>query len=83
MRPWAADHPTIPASDYWYTGITPERIANQLREAIKWTKENKDDVLGNLLIMYAWNENGEGGWLTPTKSEGTARLDAIKKVIKE
>lgn len=83
MRPWAADHPTLPASDYWYTGITPERIANQLREAIKWTKENKDDVLGNLLIMYAWNENGEGGWLTPTKSEGTARLDAIKKVIKE
>lgn len=83
MRPWAADHPTLPASDYWYTGITAERIATQLKEAMVWTKENKSEVLGNLLLMYAWNENGEGGWLTPTKSEGTARLDAIKKVIDE
>lgn len=83
MRPWAVDHPTIPASDYWFTGVTPERIANQLREAMIWTKENRKKVLDNLLLIYAWNENGEGAWLTPTKSEGNARLDAIKKVIEE
>jgi len=81
MRPWAADHPNQPASDYWYTGMTPQRIADHLRETIQWTKTNKDKVLGNMMLIYAWNENGEGGWLTPTKSEGTARLDAMKLVI--
>jgi len=83
MRPWAVDHPTIPASDYWYEQATPREIADHLKEAMTWTKSNSSKVLGNLLFIYAWNENGEGGWLTPTKAEGTARLDAIKEVIKK
>ena len=83
MRPWAADHPNQPASDYWYVGATPERIAGHLKEAMEWTKDNSSKVLGNLLFIYAWNENGEGGWLTPTKSEANARLEAIKEVINE
>lgn len=81
MRPWAADHPTVPASDYWYTGVSNERIANHLEEGIQWIQENPNKVLGNLFIMYAWNENGEGAWLTPTKANGTDRLDAIKEVL--
>ena len=83
MRPWAADHPTMPASDYWYTGVTSEKIGEHLREGIAWTKENHDDVLGNLLMMYAWNENGEGAWLTPTNYENNARLEAVQKIIDE
>ena len=35
----------------------------------------------NAIIIYAWNENDEGGWLIPTLSEGTARLDAIARVL--
>lgn len=81
MRPWAADHPTIPSSDFWYTGVTPERIAKHLNDAIVWIQSTPSKILNNLLIIYAWNEYGEGAWLTPTKSEGTARLDAIEKVI--
>jgi hypothetical protein len=83
MRPWAMDHPAQPASDYWYTGVTPQKIAEHLRTGIQWVKANDKKVPGNLLFMYAWNENGEGAWLTPTKSEGNARLEAIKQVIKE
>jgi len=81
MRPWAADHPTIPSSDFWYTGVTPERIAKHLNDAIVWIQSTPSKILDNLLIIYSWNEYGEGAWLTPTKSEGTARLDAIAKVI--
>ena len=83
MRPWALDHPTLPASDYWYSGVTSDKIGEHLRAGIKWTKNNTNKVLGNLIFMYAWNENGEGGWLTPTKSDGNARLEAVKKVIDE
>jgi hypothetical protein len=35
------------------------------------------------VIIYAWNEFDEGGWICPTISEGTSRLDAISKVLKE
>jgi hypothetical protein len=83
MRPWAADHPTLPASDYWYTSVTPEKIAAHLKETMLWARNNKSKVLDNMVLIYAWNENGEGGWLTPTKSENSARLDAVKKVINE
>jgi len=81
MRPWAVDHPTQPASDYWYTGITPSRIGSHIKDGIDWTKNNSNKILGNLMLLYAWNENGEGGWLTPTKSEGNARLDTLERVL--
>jgi hypothetical protein len=83
MRPWALDHPAIPASDYWYTGVTPEKIGEHVRAGLRWTKSNSVKVLGNLLILYAWNENGEGAWLTPTRSENNARLEAVQRVITE
>ena len=83
MRPWALDHPNQPASDFWYTGMTPQKIAEQLRAGMQWVKANPKKVPGNLLFLYAWNENGEGAWLTPTKSEGAARLNAIKQVIQD
>lgn len=83
MRPWAKDHPAIPASDYWYSNVTPQKIANHLSAGINWINSHSSKTLGNLLIMYAWNENGEGAWLTPTKAEGTERLDKIKEVIEK
>lgn len=37
-----------------------------------------------LVLIYAWNELDEGGWLVPTlpppDGEGTARIDALRKV---
>jgi hypothetical protein len=83
MRPWANDHPTQPASDYWYTNPNPEEIGAHLREGIQWVKANPQKVLGNSIIIYAWNENGEGAWLTPDAETGEARLRVIKKVIEE
>lgn len=84
MRPWGVDHPTLPQSDYWYTGVTPQRIAGQLETMIEWVQTHSDRILGgNLSIIYAWNENGEGGWLTPTASEGNARLTAIGKILND
>ena len=34
------------------------------------------------VLIYGWNENDEGGWLTPTLNEGSARLDALRRVLK-
>lgn len=29
-------------------------------------EENKASTLANTLIIYAWNEHDEGGWICPT-----------------
>ena len=61
---------------------TPPQLAMHLQDAIEWTQKNRDLNPANAIIIYAWNENDEGGWLVPTLSEGTARLDAVAKILK-
>jgi hypothetical protein len=61
---------------------TPAQLAKHLQDAIEWTQRNRDLNPANAIIIYAWNENDEGGWLIPTLFEGTARLDAVAKVLK-
>jgi hypothetical protein len=65
---------------------TPEELATHLREAMEWTNINRDINPSRAIIIYAWNEHDEGGWLSPTwTAEGKpnmARLDAIRSVLK-
>ncbi len=61
---------------------TPAQLAQHLREALEWTRQNRDLNPANAILVYAWNENDEGGWLIPTLAEGTTRLDALAKVLK-
>ena len=65
---------------------TAEEIAKHLQNALNFVKENPKICLANAIIMYAWNEHDEGGWLVPTWTpEGkpnTARLDAVRRVLR-
>ena len=67
----------------WFIQPTPTELASLLKDAIQWNKENPATAKANAVLIYAWNETDEGGWLHPTISKGTARLDAIKKVLKD
>jgi len=60
---------------------TPAQLAQHLQDALEWTRNNRALNPANALIIYAWNENDEGGWLIPTLSAGTARLDAIARIL--
>lgn len=68
------------------TTATPEELAAHLREAIEWTKANRDINAANAIIIYAWNEHDEGGWLQPTLGvDGTpdeSRIRALEKVLR-
>jgi hypothetical protein len=67
----------------WFTEPSPAELANHLKDAIQWNLDNPSAGRANTVLIYAWNETDEGGWLHPTLAEGTARLDAIKKVLKK
>ena len=66
----------------YFTQPKPEEIGAQMGNALRWIKTNQASAQAQLILTYAWNENDEGGWLVPTLSEGSARLNAVGKAIK-
>jgi hypothetical protein len=64
---------------------TPTEIADHLRRAITFVEDHADICVARTIIIYAWNEHDEGGWLCPTWTESgkpdTSRLDAVRGVL--
>lgn len=65
----------------------PREISEHLQSALAFVRKHPRICQANTVILYAWNEHDEGGWLTPTRrSDGTpdtSRLDAIRLVLTE
>ncbi len=65
---------------------TPQEIASHLDRAIRFVQENKKVCPANAIIIYAWNEHDEGGWLAPTWTPGgkpnAERIEAIGRILK-
>lgn len=65
---------------------TPAEIAAHLQEAMEFVSGHPQICPARAVIVYAWNEYDEGGWLAPTRgSDGkpdTSRLDAIRQILR-
>lgn len=79
--PWEGPTPAGGEEQY-YDPPTPAELAAHLRAAIDWNAAHPRIAPAHAVILYAWNEIDEGGYLVPTLKEGTARLDAIRLVLK-
>ncbi|MFE2638257.1 hypothetical protein ACFXKS_33925 [Streptomyces scopuliridis] len=71
--------------DNWVQQATPKEIATHLEGAIAWGNTHPTNTPANTVLIYAWNEFDEGGWICPTMHELRAagrplRLDAIAAV---
>lgn len=66
----------------WFQPGTPTEIAANLQAAINWQNAHPDKTDANSILLYAWNEYIEGGWLSPTLLEGDARLQAVSRVLR-
>jgi hypothetical protein len=75
-----ATQKTFPAT------ATPYEIAAHVDRALAFTKANPSICSANTVIIYAWNEHDEGGWIcptwTPSGKPDTSRLDAIRAVLR-
>jgi hypothetical protein len=83
---WIADY--TPLKDNWVQQGTPTEIANHLGGAIGWNGTHAANAQANTVIIYAWNEFDEGGWICPTLYEirdsgRPLRLDAIAGVTRK
>ncbi|MEV7870417.1 hypothetical protein AB0P17_30950 [Streptomyces sp. NPDC088124] len=71
--------------DEWTQQATPQEIAKHLHGAVSWNNTHPDNASANTVLVYAWNEFDEGGWICPTLFEirdagRPLRLDAISDV---
>lgn len=73
------------ADDHAFTRPTAVELAAHIKDALDWSSENRALVPAQSIVMYAWNEHDEGGWLCPTWAEGgrtnTDRIDALADML--
>ncbi len=77
--PWQTDKYIENAKKVYFDNADPEQVGDFIRKAIKWAKDSRSPAI----IIYAWNEFSEGGWIMPTLGDGDKRIRAIKKVVTE
>lgn len=75
--PWGGGH-----GPYW-NNPTGQEVARQLKAGMDFVRNHPDSCEANAVLCYAWNEYTEGGWICPTWSEGTGKLDAIRAMLEE
>jgi hypothetical protein len=81
-RPWANKTNNYHKGPY-YVGYSPESVYKSVKSGLSWIVENSHHtVCERILMLYAWNENGEGAWLTPCKN-GDNVSEGIKQVLRE
>lgn len=80
---WELDH-SYHKQNVFPSVATPDEIATHLARAIDFVRANRTICRAETIIIYAWNEHDEGGWLCPTwtaQGPDTSRLDAIRRVL--
>lgn len=82
---WERDHPYHKQQVFPSTA-TPQEIASHLEKGLRFVKDHPKVCVANTIIVYAWNEHDEGGWLVPTWTKkgiaNTERLDAIRRIVR-
>jgi hypothetical protein len=82
-RPWEGPDGLNQKEGWYYLDSSPELFKGFLKDAVQWMDDNPTKTTRErLILVYAWNELGEGGYLVPTKGDpGAAKLKMIKEVV--
>ena len=66
----------------FYRKASLDELTSHLRRAVQWVDSNRMAAAARAILIYAWNENDEGGWLVPTLGDGTSRLKAVRTALR-
>jgi hypothetical protein len=81
-RPWEGPQGLNQAQGWYYPDRTPEQFQDYLRDAVEWMNGHPNQTTAErIVLIYAWNEFGEGGFIAPTKGDPDGKyLEALKSV---
>jgi len=82
-RPWEGPDGLGQKEGSYFPDRTPQAFGEFLRSAIDWMDRNPTQTTAErLVLIYAWNEFGEGGYIAPTADDPDAKyLQAMKTVL--
>ena len=80
-RPWANSANSYATAPF-YKDFSVESVRRSVEGCIRWIKKNPRSSIDGVALLYAWNEIGEGAWLTSGKN-GFRPLDGVKKALKK
>lgn len=79
-RPWANKSNRYSTSPY-YKGYSKQSVYNSVKGCADWLQKNTSNTTPEKIgLLYAWNEYGEGAYLTPTKN-GENLAEGIIKAL--
>jgi len=80
-RPWAN-------GNNWYSkatrfnGYNANTVYKAVRALSDWINNNPGDTPSDRIgLLYAWNEYGEGAWLTPSENDTLHLLSGVKRAL--
>ncbi|MCS3448119.1 hypothetical protein [Bradyrhizobium elkanii] len=81
--PWEAKQRPGVGMENFFIAPTGAELSDHLHRSIEWRAAQPGEMKSPAILIYAWNENDEGGWLVPTLPCKTERLEALRKVLKD
>ena len=82
-RPWANAGNGYDKAPY-FVGYSEKSVYKSVSSLIDWINKNKWETPKERIgLLYAWNENGEGAYLTPSQEGDDNLLRGVQKALKE
>jgi hypothetical protein len=65
-----------------FSGFSSGSVYQAVSSLKKWLINNPNKTLNEGIgVIFAWNEYGEGSWLTPSKNQTESLLDGVKQAL--
>jgi len=80
-RPWA-NGTNFYSKSVRYTGYDSSSVYRNVKALHDWVLSNPSSTSAeHVALVYAWNEYGEGAWLTPSENDQLHLLAGVKKAL--
>jgi len=82
-RPWEGPLGLNQKPGWYFPDRTPAAFGQFVQSALDWMDQHPDQTTKErLLLIYAWNEFGEGGYIAPTRGDPQGQyLQALQSVV--
>jgi len=78
--PWEHGVGTSDGMRHYYGRPSKAQLRAHVADALRHAESGASGALNpGIVLIYAWNEFDEGGWLEPTRGDGTWRLEAVRE----
>jgi len=82
-RPWA-NGSNFYSRSVRYTGYDSSSVYRSIQALRGWISSNTSSTSPeHVALLYAWNEYGEGAWLTPSENDNLHLLSGVKKALSD